>query len=109
MSQTSQDMITERVVSTAERLEETSISDLEEDTDPLDPLDVNATVNARGDITEITLVVTTGGPHIEVNLGNDTVTGYWGGKEHTTHYRNSDLSNYLWDYYHEFFEDIVLA
>lgn len=113
MNQTSQDLITDRVVSTAERIEGLSVSDLEDERedgmDPLDPLDIKATVTARGDITEMALVVATGGPHIEVNLYNDTVVGYWAGDEHTAHYRNEEVSDYLFDYYWQFFDDIVLA
>jgi len=41
-------------------------------------LDVEYTVSANGDIRQITLTTTTGGPHVEVELFNEVVTVSWG-------------------------------
>jgi len=72
------------------------------------PLDVNATVSLHGTIKDVTLVVATGGPHIEVNLSRGTVVGYWGNDEYTTPFRESDATKAAERYYRDAFNMQVL-
>lgn len=53
--------------------------------DEIDPLDVHAEITGDGRISEITLTVATGGPHIEIELFNGMVRGYWAGSEMRSH------------------------
>lgn len=41
-------------------------------------IEVSADITLRGRLREITLLVTTGGPHIEVDLYSNYVRGNWG-------------------------------
>lgn len=98
-----QDLITDRVVTTAKRWEEyDSMADVE-------PLDVHVECSLRGTVRKVTLVVATGGPHIEVNVTSGTVKGYWGGDSHETHINNGDLMERMHDYYARMFEENILA
>lgn len=104
-----QELIQERVVSTAERLEE-----LDEDAgsraliDELDPLEAEYVVSGSGYVKEVTLVLSTGGPHIEVNLTKARVDGYWGGEEHSVPVFNERPLDELDDFYRHQFEECYL-
>jgi len=89
----SHDLITEKVVNTAERIEGM------ESGDELNRLDVEVTATLNGDVKEIVLVLTVGGPYIEYNVTNGTVFGSWGGETHRTHVNNDALGNALHDRY----------
>lgn len=93
------DNITDEVVATAERIEEyDSLEDI-------DPLDVKLTVELDGTVREVLLVLTVGGPYLEVNATNGTVYGSWGGETHRTHVNNEELLDRLHDYYSRHFEE----
>lgn len=96
------DMITERVVSTAKRLEEY------DSIDDVDPLSVNVEASLEGDLREIIAVLGTGGPHIELRVNDGIVKGYWGGDQHTTHMDNEELCSQLWEHYSHYWKDVVL-
>jgi hypothetical protein len=83
----SEDLV-DHVVSTAERLEEL------ESPHALDPLDIQYTVDARGTVREVTVILGTGGPHIEAKCYEQTVTGYWASDRHSTHTDSKELSQY---------------
>lgn len=70
--------ITDRVRQVAEDLEN-------EDTEPLrdrHTLDLNYQVTHSGDVREVVVVLTTGGPHIEVECLSGVVIGHWAGESH---------------------------
>ena len=90
--------LTDRVVATAERLEDT------DDPHAIDYLEYSFDVQPDATVNEVTLMVTTGGPQIEVNCLSGTVTGYWGGDRHTTHVE-SDAVKELGYYLAERFEE----
>jgi len=91
------DNITDEVVSTAECIED---MDSFED---LDPLEVKVISSLDHQVREIILVLTVGGPHIEVNVSNGTVSGSWGSESHTTHVNNESLLDHLHDRYAEMY------
>lgn len=72
----------------------TVVEDLEnEDTEPLreqSTLNVNYQVSHSGDVREVTVVMETGGPHIEVECLSGVVVGHWSGESHR---RAIDASN----------------
>jgi len=81
-----------------------------------DVLDVNYECRADGTITEITLVLTTGGPHIELKLVAEAFNGYWGtGEVHhglDEHFDSDkealEMVAQLRDYYLEIGSGVVL-
>jgi len=76
---------TDRAVSTAERIEQ--MDDPDELID--EPLDVTVCRSlSTGTITDVTLILGTGGPHVECNVSRGTVTVSWGSDRHTTHVCN---------------------
>ena len=83
----SHNMIVERVVSLAERLEEI------EGPEDIDFLDAKLTVGIDGSVREVTIIVTTGGPHLEADCWAGVVRGSWGGESHTTHTRSGALDD----------------
>lgn len=90
--------ITQRVVDTAERLEEyDSIEDI-------DFLERKYECSHDGTVREVTLVLTTGGPQIEVNCISGTVSGFWSGESHTTHVESIAVDT-AGDYYARVFEE----
>lgn len=96
---TDNDLITDEVVSTAERIED--MDSFEE----LEPLEVEIVSNLQGDVKEVVLVLTVGGPYIEVNATNDTVSGSWGGDTHTTHVNNEAVLDAADNHYTRLFEE----
>jgi len=54
------------------------LADLDHPQDRHNALDVEYSVSAGGDIREITVTTTTGGPHVEVELFNEVVSVSWG-------------------------------
>jgi hypothetical protein len=103
-----QDLISDRVVSTAERLENTD--DLTED--ELGPLDYWVKANLDGTIKEIYATLCTGGPHIEVALYAGRVDGYWGGDEHSALIFDDETDDQLEqiaEHRRHYWEDVVLA
>lgn len=75
----SREQITERVVQTAEDLEELT------DPDAINYLEAKVSASLDGTLREVTVVLETGGPQIEVNTTQGKVHGFWGGESHTTH------------------------
>lgn len=71
--------ISEYVAREAERIEEM------DNPDELDFLDAELSVSIDGDVREVTLILTVGGPYVEVNATKGTIFGTWGGNKHTTH------------------------
>lgn len=107
MSQTSEDLIVEEVVSTARRVE-----DMDDVREELDPLDVHVDCTLDGTVRGITAVLTTGGPHIEVALYDGRVDGYWDAEEHTALVMDEETEaqlEALGDHYRRYFEEAVLA
>lgn len=88
--------LTEAVVNEAESIE--AMGSFEE----LDPLDVEITAGLDGQVREVTLILTVGGPKIVANATHRTVTGYWGRDEHTTHCRSDVLDRAEMFYAHQF-------
>jgi len=105
-----QELIQESVVSTAERLEE-----FDEDAgiqtliDELDPLEVEYLVSGSGDVKEVILVLTVGGPHIEFNVTKSRVDGYWGGDDHSAPVFNDEVWQAVDEYYAQTFEENIIA
>lgn len=77
--------LTDQVVATAERIEDMT------DPDELDPLEVRVDASLDGTPRSFTAVLGTGGPHIEVDVTNGTVRGYWGTDKDTTHVNNDEV------------------
>jgi len=100
---TDRDLIVERVVDTANRWEEY------DSVDDIDELDVRVTANLDGTARKFVVVVTTGGPHIEVDVTNETVTGYWGANTHKTHFDNEELSDQLHNHYKRYWNENIRA
>jgi hypothetical protein len=71
--------LTERVVDTAKRLENY------ENPEQIDFLERKYEVSHDATVREVTLILTTGGPQIEVDCLKGVVRGFWGGDSHTTH------------------------
>lgn len=97
-----QQLITDGVVSTAERIE---------NGDTLDPLEVKVEASIDGQLSEIIMVLTTGGPHIEVALYAGRVDGYWGGDEHSVPIMDDEADERLdgqAERYREYWETNVL-
>jgi hypothetical protein len=72
----------------AERLEDT------DSWDDIEPLEVNYTVNQRGTVTGVELVLTVGGPDIRADALTGVVTGSWGGETHRTHFDSDVVAEY---------------
>ena len=100
----SQRDITANVVSTAENLEEYG-EEMSPEYGGLSPLEVKVEASIDGTLREITLVLQTGGPQIEVNLASETVAGFSGSDYHKTHFKNDDLTDMLWEYWTEQYEE----
>jgi len=86
----------EQAVETAERIENA------DSMDELDPLDVNVEVSLGSrepTISNVTLVLGVGGPHVELNASRGTVSVSWGGDHHTTHVNNDALCDEIHDFY----------
>jgi len=90
--------ITEYVVDEAKRIEDM------DSYEQLEPLEVKVECSLDGTVREIVCVLTVGGPHVEVNVTNGTVTGYWGGDSHTTHVNNDSVLDVAHDSYKRQFE-----
>lgn len=107
------DMLRRNVLSTVERLESIDIPEDEQDEydndvytayDFMDDaLDVTYTMSARGEYLGATVIVTVGGPHVEVDTRRDMVEGYWGGERWEASYE--DVLG-LDDYCSELFESM---
>ena len=100
---TDKDLIVKRVVGTAKRWEQCN------SVDDIDELDVRVVAGIDGTPREFIVVVTTGGPHIEVNVTNETVTGHWGSNSHTTHVNNEELCSRLHDMYRQLWNENIRA
>lgn len=70
-----------------------------------DVLDVKIETRMDREIRNIQLVVATGGPHIEIDLGKNTINGYWGSDQRTRNIKPrseaEETLNLLWDYIEE--------
>lgn len=103
---TDNDLITDEVVSTAKRLEKLESADALTHGDE-EPLDVELTVNLDGTVKEVTLILTVGGPRIEVECYSGVVRGYWGGSKHSAPiFKNEELLKDVGEYYVELFSDM---
>ena len=72
----------------------------------LDPLEVKweySQVSNGLMLSTITLVASTGGPHIEIVLtsGRTEAVGYWGGCTPAHSYIAQDIGRRMWDYFEE--------
>lgn len=94
--------ITDRVVTTANRLEDV------DDPFEIDYLDAEYTVTSNGDVKEVKIAITLGGPSIWVNCLSGTVEGSWGGDRHTTHV-DSDAVDELGRHLADQFESTMMA
>jgi hypothetical protein len=90
--------ITERVVETATRLE------TYDDPPQIDFLERKYEVSHDATVREVTPVLTTGGPQIEVDCISGVVRGCWGAENHTTHVE-SQAVDALGDLYARTFEE----
>lgn len=98
-----QQMIAEEVVATAKRIEAL------EDPFELEPLEVKVEASLDGTPRNIILVLTVGGPHIEVNATRGVVDGYWGGRSHSCHVNADLVLDELDDYYSTYWEENIIA
>jgi len=80
--------LTTRVRTIAEGLED------EESLEAMDPLEIKYEVTEGGDVTEVCVVLTVGGPHIEVECKSRCVVGHWSGES----YRRCIESDAVHDY-----------
>lgn len=53
-------------------------------------LDVTVESDLDHDVRGITLTIATGGPHIEIDLYNEVVAGYWSGDKQIRHVRSEE-------------------
>jgi len=82
----SKESLKEQVESTRKRYEGLdTVSDLD------DPLDIEYRVRHDGDINEVVLSETAGGPNIRVYLGKGVVKGTWGSAQYTSFISNKSL------------------
>mgnify|MGYP006290770177 CR=1 FL=1 len=96
----------EKAGETAERIENT------DSMDELDPLDVKVELSLGSrepTVSSVMLVLTVGGPHVELNATNGTVSVSWGGDHHTTHVNNEALCDEIHDFYARQMRDHYLA
>lgn len=101
-----ENLAVDQAVSTAERIEDT------DSMDELDPLDVEVTLSLGSrepTISDVTLVLGVGGPHVELNASRGTVSVSWGGDHHTTHVNNEPLCEEIHDFYARQMRDHYLA
>jgi hypothetical protein len=70
--------ITDRVNQLAEDLKQEESAPLRERS----LLELTYEVSESGTVTEVTAVVTVGGPHIEIECLNGVVAGHWGGESY---------------------------
>lgn len=101
-------LIAQEVLSTAERIED----EMDDPFDDLDPLEVKVEARIDGRLSEVIIVLTTGGPHIEVALYAGRVDGYWGGDEHSVPIMDEDAEDKLTalaDHYERYWTENVLA
>lgn len=95
-----EERLKEQVKGTKERLEgKENPSEATEEV-----LDVELKVGLDGKVRNITMITATGGPHVEVDLGNGMVKGYWGSNEFREPL-NENTSEVFWDYYKELWEN----
>jgi hypothetical protein len=90
--------LADRVVKTAKRLE--GYDDPEE----IEFLERKYEVSHDATVREVTLVLTTGGPQIEVDCLSGRVRGFWGSDSHTTHVESLAVDR-LGDQYARIFEE----
>lgn len=67
------DDLLEQIKTTKKQLEKSSAEDIE-------ALDVEYRLDGDLDLKNIIITLTTGGPRIDVDLGNYRIDGYWGGE-----------------------------
>lgn len=92
-----QELISDYVMSTIESIEDSEDSARER----LDnPLEWYVEASSDGTLREVYLVLTTGGPHIEVALSAGRVDGYWSSREHSAPVmENESILSELFDLY----------
>jgi len=74
-----------------------------------EPLDITVECGFDGTVQEITLTVSTGGPHIEIELSSAVVQGYWGGDSHRAPiFENEWVCKDAFEYYARMFEENVV-
>mgnify|MGYP006866548444 CR=1 FL=1 len=106
----SKDIIVDEVVSTAERIEESD--DLQEMLGPCGHghLDVKVVAGLDGEVREVIVILTVGGPYIEVNLSKGSVFGSWGGETHDAAiFKNEEQLKAIEAQYVEYWDDTVRA
>lgn len=101
------ELIAEEVVNMAERIE--ALEDPHDDYIE-DPLEVKVLAGIDGQPREIYIVLTVGGPHLEVALYSKTAQGSWAMEEHSCHINDdSGVLDYWADYYTDYWEDNVIC
>lgn len=63
-------------------------------------LDIEYTHSGNRSLSNIVLIISTGGPHIEVDLGRCVVAGYWAG-DSVEEPISTDACDRLWEYWAE--------
>ena len=82
-----------------QRLEQT-LSDQEDDNALEDALDINYTVDAKGEYLGANILMAFGGPNIWVDTRYDRIDGYWGGEHIWLSYNDAhDLHGQCEDLY----------
>jgi len=98
----SKESLKEQVESTRKRYEGLdTVSDLD------DPLDIEYRVRHNGNINEVVLSVTVGGPNIRVYLSKGVVKGTWGSAQYTSFISNKSLLEGLFIHYRSVFEQTI--
>lgn len=74
-----------------------------------EPLDIRVECSFDGTVREVTLIITVGGPHIEIDLSSGTVRGHWGGDSHSAPIMNNEwVCEDAFDYYARQFEENII-
>ena len=98
----SEEPLKQQVESTRKRYEGLdTVSDLD------DPLDIEYRVRYNGNINEVVLSVTVGGPNIRVYLSKGVVKGTWGSAQYTSFLSNKSLLEGLFTHYRSVFEQTI--
>jgi len=97
-------MAAETATDVAERIEEQV-----DGPHDLDPIDVKVTCSLSGHISDVTLVLGTGGPHVEFSPTSATVTVHWGDSHTVSLFDTDEGCDEIHDYYVRQFEERYLA
>lgn len=82
--------------------EHETLENMEDPITEINPLEVNTKQQLNGEITEISLLMTTGGPRVEIHLVGEEIKVSWGSGHYTKKIESDEARetvNTLWDMY----------